>query len=261
MNKVYSITISAIPNIPLIEEGSDLGQIIADCARSSGLEFQNDDILVVASKVVSKAEGRVVPLASISPSEEAIEIGRMSGKDPRRVEVMMREGKILKVRSGRIETLHRLGFVCTSSGTDMANTGPEETDSVSLLPENPDRSAGRIQKKIKALTGKDIGVIINDSLGAKYRRGSIGMAVGLSNVQSLILAQEGEKDLYGRSRRTCISFADEVSAAASLLMGQGKEGRPAVLVRGLSRQISHTESSLNDLIDKEHIEADYGKGV
>ncbi|PJC02089.1 MAG: hypothetical protein CO073_01300, partial [Candidatus Komeilibacteria bacterium CG_4_9_14_0_8_um_filter_36_9] len=158
MNSHYSVTLSAIPGIPLIKDGDDLPAIILKCAGEDGLHFEDGDVLVVTSKIVSKAEGRIVPLASVQPSEKALEIANKSGKDARVVELMMQESQILNVEHGVVETFHRLGFVCTSGGVDRANTAKPEEEKVSLLPINPDESAQRISDAIAHSTGKRVGV-------------------------------------------------------------------------------------------------------
>ncbi|HEB46531.1 MAG TPA: coenzyme F420-0:L-glutamate ligase [Candidatus Nealsonbacteria bacterium] len=247
---MYRVTFTAIPGIPLIQERDDLGSIIVECAKSAGLKFQDKDILVVTSKIVSKAENRLISLKTVQPSRRAHRVAEISGKDPKIVELMMKEGNFLEVRHGVIVTVHRLGFICTSAGIDKANTGYPEEELVSMLPENPDKSAGRIRKKIEELTGKKIGVLINDSLGVQYRNGSIGMTVGLSGFPALLRSSSG-KDLYQKKRNICISFADEIAAAASLLMGQGNVGIPVVLARGL--RYPRKSGHLRDLIAAEQI--------
>ncbi len=257
MNTQYSVTLIAIPGIPLIQEGDDLGSIIFKCASNAGITFEDGDILVVTSKIVSKAEGRLVSLASVKPSKKALRVARISGKDPRIVELMMRESQILNVQPGLVETLHRLGFICTSGGIDRANTASPEEEKVSLLPINPDKSAQKISDFIAEVTGKYIGVVINDSLGIKYRAGSVGLAIGVARVPALLRGDPEETDLYGKKRNVNISFADEVAAAASLLMGQSKAGLPVVLIRGL--RYPREKGRLADLIAREQLEKDLKK--
>lgn len=246
MNVQYSVTLTAIPGIPLIKEGDDLGTIILKCAGDAGIAFEDGDVLVVTSKVVSKAEGRLVSLKGIQPSEKAFEIAKISGKDPRIVELMLKEAEILDVRPGVVETRHRLGFICTSAGIDRGNTAALEEEKVSLLPKNPDRSAFQIRKTIEDATTKKIGVVINDSLGMRGRAGSIGLAVGVNGMPAMIRGSQEEIDLYGKKRGVGISFADEISAAASLLMGQSRAGYPVVLIRGL--KYPQGDGKLSDLL-------------
>ena len=257
MNKKYSVTLIAIPDIPLIQKGDDLGFIVFKCASNAGIIFEDGDVLVVTSKIVSKAEGRLVSLTSVKPSKKALEIARISGKDPRIVELMMRESQILNVQPGLVETLHRLGFICTSGGIDRANTASPEEERVSLLPIDPDKSAQKISDFIAREAGKRVGVVINDSLGIKYRAGSVGLAIGVAGIPALLKGDSDETDLYGKKRNVNISFADEIAAAASLLMGQSKAGLPVVLIKGL--RYPKAQGKLADLIAAEQLENDLKK--
>jgi len=250
----YSVTLTAIPGIPLIKKGDDIGKIIVKGIECAGLNLQNKDIFVVASKIVSKAEGRQISLKSIKPSAQAVKISKISGKDPRIVEVMMQEGEIIEVRPGVIETFHSLGFICTNAGVDKSNSGPPDEEQITLLPTNPDQSARKIQRRIEEITGKQVGIVINDSLGMKYRYGSIGLAIGVANIPALLVGEKSEKDLYGKQRNIRISLADEVAAAGSLLMGQGDAGFPVVLVKGLV--YPKGDGVLADLIETEQIRND-----
>ena len=253
----YSVTLTAIPGVPLIKEGDDIGAIILRCASDVGITFEDKDVLVVTSKIVSKAEGRLASLASVKPGAEAIEIARVSGKDARIVELMMQESQVLNVGPGVVETLHRLGFICTSGGVDRANTARPEEEVVSLLPLNPDESARKIGDAIARVTGKRVGVVINDSLGIKYRAGSVGLAIGVAGMPAILKGAADEVDLYGKKRNVNISFADEIAAAGSLLMGQSKAGLPVVLVRGL--QYPDENGKLADLIATEQLRRDIAK--
>lgn len=257
MNARYSVTLTAIPGIPLVKEGDDLEAIILKCAGDAGIAFEDGDVLVITSKIVSKAEGRLVQLSSVQPSEKAQEIARVSGKDPRIVELMMRESKILNAEPGIVETLHRLGFICTSGGVDRANTAKPEEEKVSLLPINPDESAQRISDAIARATGKRLGIVINDSLGIKYRAGSVGLAIGVAKMPAVLKGAIDETDLYGKKRNVNISFADEIAAAGSLLMGQSKAGLPVVLIRGL--RYPAEQGNLADLLATEQLKNDLAK--
>ena len=257
MNSHYSVTLSAILGIPLIKDGDDLPVIILKCAGENGLHFEDGDVLVVTSKIVSKAEGRIVPLASVQPSEKALEIANKSGKDARVVELMMQESQILNVEHGVVETLHRLGFVCTSGGVDRANTAKPEEEKVSLLPINPDESAQRISDAIAHSTGKRVGVVINDSLGIRYRAGSVGLAIGVAAMPAILKGSPDEVDLYGKKRNVNISFADEIAATGSLLMGQSRAGLPVILIRGL--RYPNEQGKLADLIVTDQLKNDLTK--
>lgn len=257
MNSHYAVTMSAIPGIPLIKDGDDLPAIILKYAGEAGIHFEDGDVLVVTSKIVSKAEGRIVPLASVVPSEKAREIAGKSGKDARVVELMMQESQILNVEPGVVETLHRLGFICTSGGVDRANTAKPEEEKVSLLPVNPDESALRISDAIAHATGKRVGVVVNDSLGIRYRAGSVGLAIGVAAMPAILKGAEDEVDLYGKKRNVNISFADEIAAAGSLLMGQSRAGLPVVLIRGL--RYPSEQGKLADLIVTDQLKNDLAK--
>ena len=257
MNAPYSVTFTVIPGIPLIQKGDDLGSIILGCAKNAGVTFKDGDVLVVTSKIVSKAEGRLVSLSFVEPSKKALEVARVSGKDPRIVELMMRESQILNVQPGLVETLRRLGFICASAGVDRANTASLKEEKVSLLPVDPDKSAQKISNFIARATGKRVGVVINDSLGIKYRAGSVGLAIGIAEMPAILKGASNEIDLYSKKRNVNISFADEIAAAASLLMGQSKEGLPVVLIRGL--RYPKGQGKLADLIATEQLKNDLAK--
>lgn len=257
MNPHYSVTLTAIPDIPLIEKGDDVGAIILKCASDAGLTFEDSDVLVVTSKIVSKAEGRLISLASVQPSEKAREVAHVSGKDARIVELIMQESQILNAEPGVVETLHRLGFICTSGGVDRANTARPEEEKVSLLPINPDESAGKISDAIARATGKRVGIVINDSLGIKYRAGSVGLAIGVAAMPAILKGATDEVDLYGKKRNVNISFADEIAATGSLLMGQSKAGLPVVLIRGL--RYPDEQGKLTDLIATDQLKNDLAK--
>ena len=189
---------------------------------------------MVAQKIVSKAEDRYVDLNGVTPSDRALEIARQSGKEPRRVEVVLRESEeIVKVGPNVIVAAHRLGFVMANAGIDESNIrhdGP--ADRVLLLPHDPDGSAAKLKQSLDQAFGVSIGVLINDSFGRPWRNGVVGVALGAAGLPSLV-DRVGAPDLFGRKMKmTEIAVADELAAAASLLMGQAAEGQPAVVVRG-----------------------------
>lgn len=226
------IQLIAIPGIPLIQAGDDLAAVLLDRLRAADLRLQDGDVVVVTSKIVSKAEGRLVRLSDIVPSAQAVEVAAACEKDPRLVEVILRESnRVLRTRPGLIIVEDRRGFVCANAGVDHSNVAGE--DWVLLLPEDPDASAAGLRGRLEAATGARIGVIIADSHGRAFRMGTVGVAIGASGVAGL-LDLRGRPDLFGyRLQVTQVGLADEIAAAASLLMGQANEGRPAVLVRGL----------------------------
>ena len=234
------IELTAIPGIPLIQPGDDLPGILLHAARLAGLTFQNRDVLVLAQKIVSKAEGRLVDLQTVTPSQEAEALASYSRKDPRIVELILRESnEVLRVRPDVIVVEHRGGFVCANAGIDQSNVAaPVGAESAGpwalLLPEDSDRSARQLRDAVKAATGADIAVIISDSHGRAWRLGTVGVAIGVAGLLPLSDLR-GQPDLSGRLLQTTdVGTADELAAAAGLLMGQAAEGTPAVLVHGAS---------------------------
>jgi coenzyme F420-0:L-glutamate ligase/coenzyme F420-1:gamma-L-glutamate ligase len=194
--------------------------------------LKDHDVVVLAQKIVSKAEGRLFRLSDVTPSERAIEYGHKVDKDPRLVELILRESKeVIRAITGVIIVEHRLGFVMANAGIDASNV--DDPDQVLLLPADPDRSAQRLRADFKRIAKVDVGVVINDSWGRAWRMGTTGSAIGAAGLPGLI-DMRGQPDLNGRVLRvTEIGHADEIAAAASLLMGQAAEGRPVVIVRGL----------------------------
>ena len=245
-----SLTITPLINIPLIRRDDNLADIVLKSLRETGLELRDNDILVFAQKIVSKAEGRSVNLATISPSPRAIELAEKSEKDPRIVELMLQESReVLRVRAGTIIVEHNLGFICANAGIDHSNVagaGNPSEEWVLLLPKDADRSCELIRKEIESTTKKNIGVVIIDSHGRAWRNGTVGVAIGMAGVPA-VLDKRGDKDLFGYTLRvTVIGVADELAAAASLVMGQASEGLPVVHVRGFPYPLQ--EGSLKDLL-------------
>ncbi len=245
-----TLTLTPLQNIPLIRQGDDLADIILSALQPSNLALEDNDIFVLAQKIVSKAEGRMVNLATITPGRRAVELAAQVEKDPRLVELMLRESKsIVRTRPGTIIVEHKLGFICANAGIDHSNVagmGNSKEEFVLLLPEDPDRSAGEIRRKIETKTGKRIGVMIIDSHGRAWRVGTEGVCIGLSGIPA-VMDERGWKDLFGYSLRiTVVGVADELAAAASLVMGQAAEGTPIVHVRGFPYPLR--EGSLKELI-------------
>ncbi len=250
MSRSKQLTLSAITDIPLIEEGDDLAEIIYQAINDCELNFEDDDVLVLAQKIVSKAEGRLVNLTTVTPSEEAIELAVYLDKRPELVELILRESsEVLRTRPGTIIVQHKTGFVCANAGIDHSNVkGPwgYDSDWVLLLPEDSDRSAERIRKQLEEMTHKQLAVLIIDSHGRAWRNGVLGTAIGLSGMPGLI-DMRGTEDMNGyKMRVTTIAAADELAAAASLLMGQTSEGTPVVHVRGFPYTLR--EGSVSELI-------------
>ncbi len=254
------LTFTPIPKIPLIQPGDNLADIILAAIQDAHLALEDNDILVLAQKIVSKSEGRQVNLSSVKPSEKAVELGKQADKDPRLAELILRESReILRVRPGTIIVEHRLGFVCASAGIDHSNVNPpgekgantNADDWVLLLPENPDHSALEIRRRLKLLTNHRLGVMIIDSHGRAWRHGVVGTCIGLSGLPAVVDAR-GKPDLFGYHLRiTFVAAADELAAAASLVMGEAAEGTPVVIVRGFPYPLR--EGSLKELLrDKNH---------
>jgi len=212
--------------IPEVRAGDDLAAIIARFPLRDG------DIVVVAQKIVSKAEGRVVRLGTVDPGERARDLARATGKDPRLVQLVLDESSaVLRQKSSLLITRHRLGYIMADAGIDASNSGGVET--VILLPADPDRSAGVLAEALHSHSGARVGVVITDSWGRPWRLGTTGVAIGMAGVTSL-RDMRGHPDRDGRLLKTTqIATGDELAAAASLLMGQADEGLPVVVIRGL----------------------------
>jgi coenzyme F420-0:L-glutamate ligase / coenzyme F420-1:gamma-L-glutamate ligase len=231
-----SLEIIALKGLPMIRAGDDLVELIASALNGNGVTPRAKDVLVVAQKIVSKAEGRIVDLATIEPSAKALALAAEVDKDPRLVEIILSESvRVVRARRGVLIVEHRLGFIMANAGVDQSNVGPADGSAhVLLLPENPDRSAEMLRRGLKAQTGIDIAIVINDSFGRPWRQGTAGVAIGASGLPASVDLR-GRPDLFGRKLEvSVIGFADEVAAAASLVMGQADEALPAVLIRGLS---------------------------
>jgi coenzyme F420-0:L-glutamate ligase / coenzyme F420-1:gamma-L-glutamate ligase len=230
-----SVTLIPIRDMPMVRPGDELAAILIGACERSARTPADGDILVVAQKIVSKAEGRYVDLAMVEPSARAKRLANEVDKDPRLVEVILRESKrVVRQRPGALIVEHRLGFVLANAGVDRSNVDPQAgTEPVLLLPHDPDGSAAQLLAAIAAHFRRTLGVIISDSWGRAFRRGTVGVALGCAGIPAL-LDLRGRPDLFGHALRvTQTGFADEVAGAASLLMGQADEGIPAVLVRGL----------------------------
>lgn len=231
------LTLTALDEVPAVQMGDDLARLVLDGLARTGERLQDGDVLVLAQKIVSKSEGRSVALSSVTASARAHELAAQCDKDPRLVELILSEAtEVLRVRPGVIVVAHRLGYVLANAGIDRSNVGPDTdaTERVLLLPRDPDGSAGDLRARLRALTGADVAVIINDSLGRAWRNGTVGTALGAAGLPALADLR-GRPDLFQRALQTTeVGIADEIAAAASLMMGQADEGRPIVLVRGLT---------------------------
>ncbi len=226
----------ALPDFPLVRPGDDLAALIAEGLARAELSLHESDVLAVAQKIVSKAEGRLVALAGVSPSPRAVALAAEVGKDPRVVEVILSESvRVVRARPNLLIMEHRLGLVMANAGVDHSNVAaPGEPDQLLLLPANPDASAARLRTALARRCGMAPGIVITDSFGRPWRRGTCGVAIGAAGIASL-LDLRGRPDLFGRTLEvTIVGHADEIAAAAGLLQGQAGEGRPVVLLRGLA---------------------------
>ncbi len=237
--------IAALPEVVL---GADLADLLTAALTHMNSPLQSGDVIVLAQKIISKAEGRTVHLADVQPSARAQSLARECSKDPRLIELVLRESReVLRVKPGVIIVEHRLGFVMANAGIDQSNVPGD--DVALLLPEDPDASARALRDTLRARSGVNVGVLIIDSFGRAWRNGVTGTAIGVAGVPALIDLR-GRHDRNGRELRvTQIAAADELAAAASLVMGQADEGVPAVLARGFPYALSPLrESAIADMI-------------
>ncbi|MFK7829878.1 MAG: coenzyme F420-0:L-glutamate ligase [Congregibacter sp.] len=224
----------ALEKIPDCAPGDDLLGMIVDALAKQSLTLRDGDVLVVAQKVVSKVEGRYVTLASVSPSSKALELAEATGKDPRLVELILREStEVLRIRPGVIVVEHRNGYVHANAGIDQSNIPQEDSQpQVLLLPEDSNRSAALLKRGLMQHSKATVGVVISDSAGRAWRNGTIGLALGSAGI-TVLQNRNGEADMYGRTlQATEIAIADQIAAAATLLMGEAAERLPVVVVRG-----------------------------
>ncbi len=233
MCPVPSFCAFAIPDIPLIQPGDDILSIISDKIRSAGLSLSDGDALVISSKIVSKAEGRQLSLAEVSVSPQADALAAETDKDPRLVELILREAAMVsRKRRGVLVTQHRLGFVSANSGLDQSNIESGDNTTL-LLPRDPDATAAAMRAGFRDKLGIDVAVIISDTHGRPFRVGNVGVAIGVSGVAA-VKDLRGRTDLYGRKLEvTQQAYADLVASAAHLLCGEADEGYPAIVIRGI----------------------------
>ncbi len=242
------LILTAVPHIPHVQPGDNVAALLLQAVDQAGLILQNGDVLAIAQKIISKAEGRRVNLADVAPSAQAETVAAQTAKDPRLVELILQESdEISRQRKGVLIVRHKLGFTSANAGIDRSNVGPPGAEEwVLLLPQDPDASAAQIRAEILARRGVDVGVVITDSHGRPFRLGTVGVAIGVAGIPAL-WDRRGEQDLYGYTlEHTDVGMADEIAAAAGLLMGQAAEGVPAVLIRGL--QIAAPAGKATDLV-------------
>ena len=225
------IQIFGINKMPLVKSQDDIGEQLVRAVRDQSMQILDHDIIVVAQKIVSKAEGRVVNLQTITPSTLANTIGESSEKDPKHVEVILRESaNIIRMRGAHIIVETRHGFVCANAGVDRSNAG--NGDLAVLLPIDPDRAAQKLRKRIRELAGVDVGVIISDTFGRAWRNGQVNVAIGIDGLTP-ILDYRGSRDMFGNQLKvTQIAIADELASAAELVMRKS-DGVPVAIIRGI----------------------------
>ena len=237
-----AVKVIAVENLPLFKKGDNIGQLICDAAKKQGTPIQENDVIVITHVAVSKAEGNVVNLDEVTPSDRASEIARKVEKEPAMVEVILRETKeIVRLGPNSLITETKHGIVSANAGVDRSNLKGDRN--VALLPQNPDASAQNVRQEIKKLTGCTVAVIVSDTHGRPLRMGEINVAIGIAGIKP-IRDRRGEKDLFGyvlRIKQTCI--ADELASAAELVIGQANEGIPVAIIRGYSYQTAENVSA------------------
>ena len=241
------IQIIGLRKIPLIKRGDNIADQIVKAAKEEGVQISEHDIVVIAQKIVSKAEGRVVNLKTITPSAKAEEISKASGKDPRHVETILRESaKIVRLKGPHIIVQTEHGFVCANAGVDKSNV--EDPDAVVVLPVDPDKSAGEIRQRIRQLTGVDVGVIISDTFGRAWRIGQVNVAIGVDGLPPIV-DYRGSKDMFSYVLNvTQMAVADELASAAELAMRKS-DGVPVAIIKGVD--YVHGTGSARDLVRPE----------
>jgi len=229
----WDMRFRALPGIPLIQPGDDLPALIAKAAEADGLTLADGDIVIVAQKVVSKAEGRIVRLADVTPTPEAEELAGRTGRDARLCQLYLDESAaVTEVRGRHVVTVHRLGFTGTGAGVDMSNVAGRAEGYAVLLPADPDASARAIRAGLRDLTGATVAVIVSDSFGSPVREGAIGAAIGIAGIRHAEQPQ-GDADLFGNPSTPMMNRVDEIAGAASILMGQTAAARPVIVARGV----------------------------
>ena len=229
------LTLTAVHGIPSVQPGDDIGSLLLAALQNMGTSLADGDVLVIAQKIVSKAEGRLVALDTVMPGDRAMRIAAETEKDPRLVELILQESdEISRMSRGVLIVRHRLGFTSANAGIDRSNVAQTVGgETVLLLPQDPDASAEKIRQQIREQCSVEVGVVISDSHGRPFRLGTLGVAIGAAGVPAL-WDRRGDLDQYGYAlQHTDVGVADEIAAAAGLIMGQGAEGLPVVLIRGL----------------------------
>lgn len=241
-----SFTAFALELFPLVKKGEDVAQIIVDTARKNGLKIEDGDVIAIAQKILSKAESRVVHLREIIPSGKAKELSHITRKDPKFVELVLRETRnIVKATSEVLLVEDKRGLICINAGIDKSNV--EGGDNFGLLPLNPDESAEQCRLSIKRLTGKNVAVIVCDTYSRPFRRGQVNFAIGIAGIKPF-RDYRGKEDLFAQVLRVKnVAVVDEIAAAAEMLMGQAEEARPVVVFKGLDTVVFCEKCKMNEL--------------
>lgn len=243
-----NLQIIGITGIPLIKKEDPLDDLILQAAHDMDLKLQENDVLVIAETAVSKAEGNVINLQKVKPSQKAFELAKKTGKEPEVVEAILQESsEVIKVGPDFIISETKQGFVCANAGIDESNV---DEGMATPIPVNPDKSAYLIRSKIHKSTGENLSIIISDTQGRAFREGAVGVAIGISGLEP-VWDRSGARDLFKRElKTTAIAIADELAAAASIVMGQADEGIPVVLIRGLNypKSLQNDSAAIKPLI-------------
>ena len=244
---VTEIRSLGLEGFPLVEAGDDLAALIVAAAKDNQISVEDGDVVVVAQKIVSKAEGRVVKLGTVKPSKKALKVAETTGRDPRLVELVLQESKrFLKASREIIIVEDQRDIVNINAGIDKSNV--QGTDCYALLPVDPDESARRLRSRIRTLSGKSVGVVVSDTYSRAFRRGQVNFAIGIAGL-SPFFDYRGTKDLFGYTIRVKFAaVADELAGAAELLMGQGREAMPVAIIKGLRRVTLSEDASSKDLV-------------
>jgi len=237
-----SFSVMALENFPLIKTGDDVARLIVDVAIQNGLRLEDGDVVVVAQKIFSKAEGKIVNVEDVVPSDRAEELAKIVGKSAKLIELVLKETRrVVKASRETLLVEDKRGIVCINAGIDKSNV--EGKDNFALLPESPDESAEMCRKRIRELTGQNVAVVISDTYSRPLRRAQVNFAIGFAGIRPF-RDYRGKKDLFGQILKVKnIAVVDELAASAELLMGQGKEAMPVVIFRGLADAIGRSEKA------------------
>ncbi len=247
----HHVRYTALEGIGHIQPGDDLAQVVLDALHDNHIDIKNGDVLVIAQKIISKSEGRIVELDKVEPSPRALELAQIVKKDARLVELVLEESiEVLRAIPNVLIVRHRLGHVMANAGIDHSNVEKSDAGQVLLLPLDPDASATTLRERLNIALNRRIGIVITDSFGRPWRNGVVNVAIGSSGFPALI-DRRGEQDMYGRTLQvTQVAFADAIAAGAGLVMGEGAEGTPLVLVQGLEWRAP--ECNTQSLIRPQH---------